>query len=154
VLASSLPLIFINHISATYVTRLCIYLPTLKKSNKLTLNNTDVFDPYKLDKSGNPILYFETLGFFGNRVKTLTRLNELIDVSKNHKFKYITWMVKNKNGSSNRNYQTQFYIEKHLLRSDLFTNGLVQWIEKKSSLLSNNDDNAKGISNKHSKHVN
>ncbi|CAJ0647839.1 14353_t:CDS:2, partial [Entrophospora sp. SA101] len=50
-----------------------------------------VFDPYKLDKSGNPSLYFETLGFFGNRVKTLIKLNELVDVSRDYKFQYITW---------------------------------------------------------------
>ncbi|CAJ0647853.1 19623_t:CDS:2 [Entrophospora sp. SA101] len=88
VLASIIPLVFINHVSATYVTRLCLYLPTFKKSK---LNNTDVFDPYKLDKSGNPSLYFETLGFFGNRVKTLIKLNELVDVSRDYKFQYITW---------------------------------------------------------------
>ncbi|GES76739.1 4-coumarate-CoA ligase 2 [Rhizophagus clarus] len=126
-LSSLVPLFFINYLSATYVSRIYIYLPPQRRYEPSLRKS---FNPYALHSSGDPYLTIETFDWLGRIEETTLKLSELKEFKNKNKFQWITWV---KQENDNR-IGKRFYVEKRVLKQDVFSKGLVEWIEKQNGL--------------------
>ncbi|RGB37769.1 hypothetical protein C1646_665943 [Rhizophagus diaphanus] len=126
-LSSLVPLFFINYLSATYVSRIYIYLPPQRRYEPSLRRS---FNPYALHSSGNPYLTIETFDWLGRIEETTLKLSELKEYKNKNKFQWINWIKQ----ESNNRIGKRFYVEKRVLKQDVFSKGLVEWIEKQSGL--------------------
>ncbi|RHZ72434.1 hypothetical protein Glove_242g144 [Diversispora epigaea] len=128
-ISAIVPLLFINKISATYVSRLFINVPSEIWYNP---KMRKTFDPKKIDPiSVNPTLYMEIQNWSGHVKGQTVKLNELRDYK--GLSSWVTWIritENNNNGGVGRN--TKFFVEKKQLRQDPFSKGLMEFIEKRS----------------------
>ncbi|CAG8556398.1 10292_t:CDS:2 [Acaulospora morrowiae] len=126
-IAVTIPTLFINKISATYVSRLYIDLPAKIRYNP-KMRRT--FNPKLIDPpGGNPTIFMETYNWLGITREQRVKLNELKEYKGTNK--WVTW-VRAGDGGGGR--QMRFYVEKEAMRRDPFTKGLVEFIEKKDGV--------------------
>lgn len=125
-LSALVPLLFINYLSATYVSRIYIYLPPQRRYEPSLRKS---FNPYALHSSGNPYLTIETFDWLGRIEETTLRLSELREFKNKGELQWTTW-IKQENDRKGK----RFYVEKKVLKQDIFSKGLVEWIEKQSGL--------------------
>ncbi|CAG8571400.1 13514_t:CDS:2 [Funneliformis caledonium] len=125
-ISAIVPLCFINYLSATYVSRIFIYLPPQRRYEPSLRKS---FNPYTLHSSGDPYLTVETFDWLGGIEETTLRLSELKEIQ-NKGLQWVTWIRRGENNKDRK----KFYVEKKILKQDVFSKGLLEWIEKQSGL--------------------
>ncbi len=126
-ISAIVPLVFINYLSATYVSRIFIYLPPLRRYEPSLRKS---FNPYALHSSGDPYLTIETFDWLGRVEEITLKLSHLKEIKNKKRLQWVTWIGQ----GENNNERKKFYVEKRILKQDVFSKGLLEWIEKQSGL--------------------
>ncbi|KAG9298463.1 hypothetical protein G9A89_003686 [Geosiphon pyriformis] len=125
-IASLIPIILVNFVSAPYVSRFYIEIP---RSISLRARKAS-FNPKLLSpENGDPFLIFERYDWLGGLYETRVPLSEL----QMNKKKLSNGLV----GTSTRlshmlSAEGLFFVEKKSLKEDTYTSALLDWIENNS----------------------
>ncbi|KAG9290794.1 hypothetical protein G9A89_011757 [Geosiphon pyriformis] len=132
-IASLIPIILVNFVSAPYVSRFYIEIP---RSIRLRARKAS-FNPKLLSpENGDPFLIFERYDWLGRLYETRVPLSEL-QMNK-RSYRMALWeQVKNNGDKGTRlshmiSAEGLFFVEKKSLKEDTYTSALLDWIENNS----------------------